>query len=584
MDGAATIPDHSLASVSSLEGQLVPTRLHPESAQSATSTRRALLAGDARPDAVDLSHHLSDMAKSRLTSPLKSLYGYMQQPGMLLLAGGLPPAELFPFESISAETLAKNSFKTTEVGFGAWLWSWIAGTKKTDLWTLNKFDADKTKIQLSSALQYGTAAGLAPLAKFIHEFTERVYQPGTADFRTVINAGSTDAWGKIATTLSNPGDGILCEEWTYPSALASVWPSGLKPVTLLMDNEGMTPEGMDDLLSAWNPDERGGMKRPRILYTIPVCQNPTGATMSLERKKAIYALAVKYDVIIVEDDPYYFLQAGEYEPVPKMRAAKQPKKTETDEEFLASLVPSYLKLDYQGRVVRIDTFSKTICPGSRLGWTTCNPLFAERLERANESSTQAASGFAQALVGGLLAEQWGFEGYLRWLKGIKAQYRDRRNTLVDALLDSAHASLDTRQAGAAFEYWTRDERDEKGLLVREKGGAGAGRKILSFVSPEGGMFVWLRVHFAEHPSFQRRATSDLLMELWTDLAEHNVLVAPGTMFDASEFPPAPPKADELALTDAGDGFFRIAFSTATPEQMKEAAKVIGQRVEKFFRA
>lgn len=70
----------------------------------------------------------------------------------------------------------------------------------------------------------GTAAGLAPLAKFIYDFTQRVYQPGTADFRTVINAGSTDAWGKIATTLANPGDGVLCEEWTYPSALACVTP------------------------------------------------------------------------------------------------------------------------------------------------------------------------------------------------------------------------------------------------------------------------------------------------------------------------------------------------------------------------
>lgn len=137
----------------------------------------------------------------------------------------------------------------------------------------------------SSVVHAGTAAGLPPLAKFIYEFTERVYQPGTADFRTVINAGSTDAWGKIATTLSNPGDGILCEEWTYPSALAcvsslftlararaqqptlppsvrrSVWPSGLKPVTLPMDNEGMTPEGMDALLGSWNPDEHDGMQR-----------------------------------------------------------------------------------------------------------------------------------------------------------------------------------------------------------------------------------------------------------------------------------------------------------------------------------
>ncbi|GAA5826415.1 hypothetical protein JCM3770_004697 [Rhodotorula araucariae] len=530
---------------------------------------------------IDLSHHLSDMAKSRLTSPLKSLYGYMQQPGMLLLAGGLPPPELFPYESITAETLAKDSFKTTDVGFGAWLWSWIAGGKKTDSWTIPKFTADKGTIQLSSALQYGTAAGLPPLAKFIHEFTERVYQPGTADYRTVINAGSTDAWGKIATTLANPGDGILCEEWTYPSALASVWPSGLKPVTIPMDGEGMTPQGMDALLAGWNPDEHGGMRRPRILYTIPVCQNPTGATMSLERKKAIYALAVKYDVIIVEDDPYYFLQAGEYEPSRSLRTARLPKKTETDDEFLKSLVPSYLRLDYQGRVVRIDTFSKTICPGSRLGWTTCNPLFAERLERANESSTQAASGFAQALVGKLLAEQWGLDGYLRWLKGIKAQYRDRRNTLVDALLDGAHASLETRQAGSStFEYWTRaPDVDEKGFRSEK----GSQKRILSFVSPQGGMFVWLRVHFAEHPSFRHKSTSALLLELWTDLAEHNVLVAPGTMFSATDFPPTPAPADDLALTEDGDGFFRIAFSTATPEQMQEAARVIGARVDKFFR-
>jgi len=190
------------------------------------------------------------------------------------------------------------------------------------------------------------------------------------------------------------------------------------------------------------------------------------------------------------------------------------------------------------------------------------------------------------------------------------------------LLDRSHASLETRQAGgSAFEFWTREERDEKGLrVVREKGGAGAGRRILSFVSPQGGMFgtlpfflttlktaqhsaaaslcskivrtadlahtplaVWLRVHFSEHPSFRRKATTDLLMELWTDLAEHNVLVAPGSMFDASEFPPAPPKPEELALTEDGDGFFRIAFSTATPEQMKQAADIIGRRVEKFFR-
>jgi aromatic amino acid aminotransferase I len=136
---------------------------------------------------------------------------------------------------------------------------------------------------------------------------------------------------------------------------------------------------------------------------------------------------------------YYFLQAPPYSP-PSVRSqdAKRKNRSETDEEFLSSLVPSYLKIDYQGRVVRIDTFSsefpppslplhcpdsnsfefvETICPGSRLGFTVCSPIIAERLEKANESSTQSASGFSQALVGKLLAEEWGLKGYIRWLKG-----------------------------------------------------------------------------------------------------------------------------------------------------------------------
>lgn len=127
--------------------------------------------------------------------------------------------------------------------------SWFGGGgKKTDQWTIPKWDDDKSRVQLSTALQYGqpgvaspsdfppifadstlsnardprpagTAAGLAPLAQFIYDFTARVYRPATSDFKTVINAGSTDAWGKIVTSLCNPGDGVLAEEWTYPCVL-----------------------------------------------------------------------------------------------------------------------------------------------------------------------------------------------------------------------------------------------------------------------------------------------------------------------------------------------------------------------------
>lgn len=94
------------------------------------------------------------------------------------------------------------------------------------------------------------------------------------------------------------------------------------------------------------------------------------------------------DVIICEDDPYYFLQEGKYiPPAERKRVAKQTalvKKAaaaEDSEHFIANLEQSFLKIDYQGRVIRMDTYSKTVAPGARLGWFTCNPMFAERLER-----------------------------------------------------------------------------------------------------------------------------------------------------------------------------------------------------------
>ncbi|GAA5942774.1 aminotransferase-like domain-containing protein [Sporobolomyces koalae] len=555
---------------------------------------------DGKPVAIDLSHHLSSLAKNRVPSPLKGMYKYFVRPGILQLAGGVPNPAVFPFETITCTSLKSNTFKTAPTpGYVQSLWNWIKGVE-TDEWVLEKYDKDKTKFQLSTALQYGTAQGLPGLHQFIDQFVAHVFDPAYSDFKTVINAGSTDAWSKIVTTLCEPGDGVLCEEWTYPSALATAWPHGMKPVPLPMDGGGLTVSGMDQLLGSWDPAQHDGMRRPRILYTVPVCQNPTGATMTFERKREIYALAVKYDVIIVEDDPYYFLQAGPYSP-PSVRAQSDRAKSsrsETDEEFLKSLVPSYLRCDYQGRVVRIDTFSKTICPGSRLGFTVASPIIAERLEKANESSTQSASGFSQALVGKLLAEQWGLDGYLRWLKGIKAQYRDRRDVMVDLLVESTDAGLEGRKSstGDLYELFARGGRDEKGFSLMKNGEKDpSGKKLLSFVAPEGGMFIWLRIHFAQHPSYGRLSLSYLLQSLWTDLAEHDVLVAPGSMFSGRAFPPEVP-TDEYTPSDdfseaawqasvdeqEGDGFFRISFSSASREEMKRATDIVGKRVAKFF--
>ena len=125
--------------------------------------------------------------------------------------------------------------------------------------------------------------------------------------------------------------------------MATMKPLGIRPVPVGMDGQGMSAVALDKLLSEWDVEARGGMPRPHVVYTVPVGQNPTGATMGAQRKKEIYAIAVKYDIIIIEDDPYYFLQQGEY--VPKGEREEEEVKTHKDEEkhFIASLAPSFLK-------------------------------------------------------------------------------------------------------------------------------------------------------------------------------------------------------------------------------------------------
>lgn len=187
---------------------------------------------------------------------------------------------------------------------------------------------------------------------------------------------------------------------------------------------------------------------------------------------------------------------------------------------------------------------------------------------------------------------------MRWLKGLQAQYTLRRDTMIDALLDQSHAGIDVRAVssnGSKATYaWTTGEPDEK---------FASGKHLLSFVPPQGGMFVWLRVHLSNHPAFHQGAnTSDLLIKLWETIAEHRVLVAPGNIFNARTFgtgdqmPPVTAvrimsesgdqdedeRGHELFVTPEGDGYFRISFSSASKEDMIHAARVLGREVQKFF--
>lgn len=217
------------------------------------------------------------------------------------------------------------------------------------------------------------------------------------------------------------------EEYTFASAAETAFPLGLKAVGVPMDEQGLYPDAMDDILSNWDPEARGARK-PYVLYTIPTGQNPTGATQSAERRRAIYKVSQKHDVIIVEDEPYYFLQMQPY----VGEDAKPVPPPATHEDFIKSLVPSFLSMDVDGRVVRLESFSKVVSPGSRVGWIVASDQIIERFIRNFETSSQNPSGIAQIALFKLLDEHWGHSGYLDWLINLRMSYTTRRDSLVHA--------------------------------------------------------------------------------------------------------------------------------------------------------
>ncbi|KIJ57164.1 hypothetical protein M422DRAFT_57580 [Sphaerobolus stellatus SS14] len=531
------------------------------------------------PKAIDLSHHLSDISKARKLSPLKGLQKYAQKPGMIQLAGGLPDPSYFPFASISADALLPDSFDRKDANSGSSLFGWFwnmfgaGSSEKSERFSIPKYgDGKEGTIDLASHLQYSSATGAKVIQDFIRDFTEIAFTPAFGDWQTLVHSGNTDGFHRAALSLLNSGEYLITEEWSYPSAMSNVKPAGVKIVGIKVDGQGMSAIDLERVLTTWDEKERGA-KRPHVMYTVPIGQNPTGATMGEERKLAIYDICVRYDIIILEDDPYYFLQEGLYVPKESRKANKSvaSKGDDDGKEFLKTLTPSYLKYDYQGRVIRMDSFSKVIAPGSRMGWFTCNPLFAERLERAGESSVQAPCGFSQAFIGQLLTKHWGMSNFIRWLQGLQGQYTLRRDVMVDALLeifDVQPAPAEFASFGAGLPVMTAYLKSDKKEMAEKS--RLAKTPLFSFIPPTSGMFVWLKFHVTDIPVEEDETPA---VHLFIDLAESGLLIASGAMFASEE---SVMKDDEMN--------FRMSFSKGSEETLKEGVKILEKVMRKYVKA
>ena len=357
-----------------------------------------------------------------------------------------------------------------------------------------------------------------------------VHHPPYQDWQCCVTGGSTSALDMAYRMFCTRGDYILTEEYTFCTAAETARPMGVQCIGIQMDEQGLLPSHLDSVVSNWDSAAHGGAPKPWLLYTVPSGQNPTGATQSKQRRKEIYRVAQKHDLYIIEDDPYFFLQMQPYTG-PNAPSVPPPS---SHGAFIDALVPSLLSMDIDGRVMRLDSFSKVIAPGMRLGWITASEQIVERFVRHGEVSTQCASGPSQLILFKLLEETWGHTGYLDWLVHIRLEYTKRRDNICYAC--------------------------ERYLP----------KQVASWIPPMAGMFHWIKIDWQKHPMKEKKSLLEIEDEIFLAAIDKGTLTSKGSWFRAE-------------TGNAGDGmFFRTTFAAAPADQVGEAIERFGAALRAVF--
>ncbi|KAJ7679206.1 pyridoxal phosphate-dependent transferase [Mycena polygramma] len=402
------------------------------------------------------------------------------------------------------------------------------------------------------------------LDPFIREWVAKVHKPAYNEWKTLIDMGSAPAWTSCLTIFLNPGDSFITDYYAYNVALTQARAMGMIPVAIATDLDGISAVELERVLTTWDEKSRGS-RRPRVIYSQGGVTNPTGQLTTAQRKKEIYDVAVRHDLIIIEDDPYYFQQAS-------APYGSQTNDEQTDEQWLESLVPSFLRFDYQGRLIRLDTFSKSIAPGARLGYYTAPALAIEKLGALGDMLALYPSGLSQAIIGEIL-HRYRTDGFTRWLRGICAKYELRRNWMIDAL----HSALDIEPKDSSSRTLTAyAPRDTENMdAVRTS--------LMSFAPPAGGMCIWFNIHLQNHPRYHALkertsiavAKKQLATELWSAIANGGVMIRRGELCAVED------ENERVAQGEEGS-FLRASFGNGTKDYLQLGMTIFAAELVKFF--
>lgn len=326
-------------------------------------------------------------------STIREILKVTAQPEVISFAGGLPAPELFPVEAVRK---AADHVLTT------------AG---------------------ASALQYGPSEGLRPLREWIAAEMGRRGIKAVAD-DVLITVGSQQVLDLVGKVFLNPGDVVLTENPTYLAAIQAFQTMEARFVPVPTDSEGLIPEALPELIRA---------HKPKLLYTIPNFQNPTGVTLPERRRAALGEIAAKHGLRVMEDDPYGKLRYSGVEVAPVKH------------------------WDTADRVLYASTFSKTIAPGLRLGWVVAPHEIFSRLLILKQASDLHTSMFDQNVAYAYLTQN----EQNAHLETIRRAYGERFALMDACLREEMPAGYTwTKPEGGMFLWVTGPEGIDSSELLR----------------------------------------------------------------------------------------------------------------------
>ena len=317
------------------------------------------------------------------SSPVRDLLALLERPEVISFAGGLPAPELFDVDGLRAA-----------------------------------FDRVLGSPAARRALQYAPTEGDPDLrARVAGRMTARGLPTTAADL--LVTTGSQQALTLVTTALLDPGAVVAVEEPTYLAALQCFGLAGARVVPVASDDDGLDPEALERVFAR---------ERPALLYLVPTFANPTGRTLPADRRAAVVALAARYGVWVVEDDPYGELR---YRGTPVAPLAAQP--------------------GAEDRVLHLGSFSKIAAPGLRLGWVRAPAALLPALTVAKQAADLHTSTIDQAAAAEWLATV-DLDAHVR---GLCAAYRERRDAMVGALPSALPAGSTWSDPDGGMFTWVR---------------------------------------------------------------------------------------------------------------------------------